>query len=359
MPRTPPPKSGDPLEELVERGPRTVYAVDGEERLLVDEAVKKLKEHSLPRSARDFNFDQLSARSAGATRIVEAAQMLPAFAPRRLVLVQHAELLDTDDGEEAEGEAAKKRREKKGQELKILLDYLERPCPTTVLVLVAEKFDARTKLYKALQRAGVTLRFARPKPKEVPDLIRRRARSTGVAIEDPAIRALADSVGADTTAAFQALELLSLYVGPDAKRAITAADVETLISETREESIFALADAIGKQDRASALKGLHGMLSISREHPLRILAMIARHWRNLARARSLLDAGMPRDELGAAVGIPPFLVDGLLGQARRQPVTAFVRGLEAIAATDRELKGGPLNNLRAMERLVLNLMSGS
>lgn len=330
----------DALEDLKARGPQLVYLVDGEERLLVDEAVRVLKEHALPKQARDFNFDTFNGKDAKLIRIVEAAQMLPAFAPRRLVLVENSDALDLDEPD-------------------VLLKYLEKPSPTTVLVFVGEKFDARSKVYKAFQKSGVVLRYGRPKPREMPDLVKKRARATSIAIEDSAVRSLIDAVGADASAAFQALELLALYVGPGVKRAITSRDVEAVVSLTKEESIFALADSIGLQDRAGALRGLHAMLAVSREPPLRILAMIARHWRNLARARSLLDAGTAPKEIEAAVGIPPFLLDNLLSQARRKPAAAFAVGLQEIADADKALKGGALDHMRAMERLVLGLMAAS
>lgn len=330
--------SQDPLDDLRTRGPKPVYIIDGEERFLVDEAVRLIKSRTLDAGARDFNQDTFSGREATVVRIIDAALTLPAFAPRRFVLVDQADKLDLDGSEP-------------------LLRYLQNPSPTTVLVFVGEKFDARTKVYKAFQKSAAVLRFARPKPKEMPDLVRARARQAGVRIDEPAVRALVEAVGTDAGAAIQALEVLSLYVGAE-KRPITAEDIAAVISSAREESIFALADAIGKQDRTAAIRGLHSLLAVAREPPLRVLAMIARHWRNLLRTRSLLDAGMSRADIEGAVGMPPFLIEGLLGQARRQPASAYAAGLTAIGEVDRALKGGPLDHARALERLVLQLMRG-
>jgi DNA polymerase III subunit delta len=328
----------DPLAELREKGPRPVYLIDGEERFLVDEAIRLIKSKSLEKSSRDFNFDVFSGREAKIVKILDTAKTFPAFARRRLVVVEQADKLDLDESEP-------------------LLRYLADPAPTTTLVFVGERFDARTKVYKAFQRSSVVIRFNRPREREMPELIRNRARLAGIKIEEPAVRALVDAVGADAGAAIQALELLSLYVGPASGRAIGPADVEAVIAGSREESIFALADAIGKQDKTAAFRGLHAMLSVSREHPLRVLAMIARHWRNLLRARSLIDAGVPRPEIERAVGIPPYFLDSLLAQARRRTVGAFAAGLSAISEVDETLKGGPLDDTRAMERLVLALMA--
>src|SRR5688500_1772536 len=134
----------------------TVYLIDGEERLLVDEAVRKLKEESLPKQARDFNFDSFNGKEAVMSKVIGAAQMLPAFAPRRVVMVENA---DKVIDKIAEDDAA------------LLLAYLQKPSPTTVLIFVGEKFDARSKIFKAFQKSGTVIRHSKPKPREMPDLI--------------------------------------------------------------------------------------------------------------------------------------------------------------------------------------------
>lgn len=328
---------GDPLAELAQKGPRPVYAVDGEERALVDDAVRTIKAAALPETARDFNFDVFSAKDVTPIRIVEAAQTMPAFAKRRLVMVSHAEKIDAEEAD-------------------ALIGYLENPNPHAVLLLVADKFDARTKLYKAFKKAGVALRYDRPKIREMPEIVNARAARLGVKIEPRAVRALVDAVGADATAAWQALEILSLYVGPKTNRPITLEDVEAVVTSTKEESIFQLVDAIGAGDRAAVLEGLHRMLTVSRDHPLRVLAMVARHYRNLTKARAATEAGAARGELQGMLGVPPFVVNNILGQARRHDLSSLAKGVVACGETDRELKGGPLDDVRAMERLALSLM---
>lgn len=69
----------------------------------------------------------------------------------------------------------------------------------------------------------------------------------------------------------------------------------------------------------------------------------------------MLDSGARRAEAGAGLGLPPFVIDKVVGQAEKQRLPALVRGLEAIAQADQALKGGKLPGERVMERLVLTL----
>jgi DNA polymerase III subunit delta len=326
----------DALADLAKAGPKSVYAIDGEERALVDDAVRAIKAASLT-AAKDFNFDQFSAKDTPVIRFVEAAETMPAFAKKRLVIVNHAEKIDGDAAD-------------------ALIGYVEDPNPHSVLVLIADKFDARTRLYKAFKKSAVTLRFDKPRLGDMQQIVRARAERIGVRIDGQAVRALIDALGADATGAWQALDLLALYVNNE--RPISQADVEAVVTTTKEESIFSLVDAIGSGDRAALLEGLFQMLSGANEHPLRILAMVARHYRNLVKVKAALDRGAPRSEIQSLAGVPPFVLDNLIQQARRQPLSALCRGVVACGEADREFKGGSLDDDRAMERLALSLMPG-
>ncbi len=327
--------STDPIADLRKSGPKPVYVIDGEERVLIDEMVQAIVGESVPPHARDFNLDRLSGREVTVTRVLDTAQTLPAFSDRRVVVVEYADKLGFDKSD-------------------AFLTYVDRPNPSTVLVLVADKFDARTKAYKAIKKAGYAVRFAKPKPREMPQLIRRRADGLGIDIAQDAIRALADATGADVGAATQALEVLSLYTGG---RRVSADDVIKVVSVTREESIFELVDAIGHGNRVAVLTALHTMLVVNREPPLRMLFMVARHYRNLLKARAALDAGADRDRILAEVGVPPFLLSNLIEQAHRHSLAELARGLGAVNHADQALKGGPLSSVRTMERLALQLMA--
>lgn len=334
-PRRPKARASDPLAELQKSGPQPVYFLDGDERALLEEFLSTLKEVAVPPAARDFNFEAFSGKEVTLSRVLDSASTLPAFSERRMVLVTQADKLAT--------------------EAEPLIRYLASPSPTTVLVLVADRFDARTKVYKAAQKAGAALRFERPKPREMPALVKARAERRDLKITSEAVRLLIDAVGADLGAIDRSLELLDLYRGPE-RRAVDADDVASLIFAAKEESVFELVDAIGSGDRAGALALLHRILVVQREAALRVLALVARHYRQLLSVREMLDRRVPPPQMASVLGLPPFVVDKLCRQANRLDVDGLVRGHALIKAADRQLKGGRLSATRVMEGLALGLM---
>lgn len=336
-PRKPRKRSIDPREELREKEPRPVYALDGEETALLDEFLRELRDLAVPPGARDFNYEVHQGKDVTLARVLDSASTLPAFAPRRMVVVTQADKLLTPP--------------------EPLLRYLEAPSPTTVLVFVAEKFDARSKVYKAFQKAGAALRFSRPKPSEMPELVRARARRRGVKIDAGAVRMLIDAVGADLGAVDRSLELLDLYRGPGVDRPIDVDDVAAVVMSVKEESVFELVDAIGAGQRASALELLYRITVIQREPALRVLALVARHYRLLLWTRELVERRASPGEMASALQLPPFVVDKLRRQAADLSLERLVKAHAAIKARDRQLKGGRLSGARALEGLALELMS--
>ena len=315
-----------------------VYALDGSEKILVEETLTQILDASLPPASRDFNLDRLDGKGLSSVKIVETANLLPAFADRRVVVVRAADRIRAEEHER-------------------LLGYVENPSPTTVLILVADKFDARTKLYKVLKKHGSALRFDPLKPREMPLALKKRAKALGLSLNAEAARALADAVGTDLSRGVGALDLIALYLGSHDTE-VTREVVAEVVSVTKEESVFQLSDAVGQQDQATALRVLHRIFRVSREHPLRVLSVLARHYRHLLIAKTALLQKKSRQEIQREVSVPAFLLPNLLEQAERSTVLGLANGLKKMAETDRMLKGGSLEGHRAMELLLLSLIRG-
>lgn len=347
--------TADPFAVLSKDGPQPVYAVDGV-TVLVDEFVRAVKAAVFPPGATgmDFNFEQRTGPETTLSQVLDAAQTLPAFAPRRLVVVSQANVLVEPRGR---SERAKDEADKATD---ALLAYLERPSETTTLLLVAqEKWDGRLRPYRALKKAGAAVRFDAPKERDMPKLLQARARASEIHIEPEAARALAQVVGTDLGAGIKHIEQLWLYVGPEAGVPIRKTDVEAVVSDVREENVFELMDAIASGSGASALRGLHNIFTNTRDKrdatAFRTLGLLARQYRNLLAVRSALDGGARRGDLPGLVGVPPFAADKLADLAGGGAPDRFARALASLAAVDRAFKGGSLDRQRSLERLVLAL----
>ncbi|HZS38300.1 MAG TPA: DNA polymerase III subunit delta [Polyangia bacterium] len=332
-----PPPNADPLAPLRsgELGP--LYLIYGRERFLVDRAVDLLRERVLDPRTKDFNFDVFHGKEADAGRIVQAARTLPMMAKRRLVLVRDAD-------------------EMKAAAMTELVPYVSAPCAETCLVLVAEKVDQRLKLFTAWKKHGASIKLDPLYERQLPGFVRDEARARGVKFEAGAAELLCDEVGADLGQLADAVERLAVFVcdRPAAERSVSARDVDEQVATTRQRSVFELCNAVGEGSRERALGALGSMLG-ARESGVRIVAMLARHVRQLWSAQSLLQKRVSKIELAQALGIPPFFIDGIEAQARRFDRAAFERMHAALYDADRLLKSSRLDDARLLESLVLEL----
>jgi DNA polymerase-3 subunit delta len=290
-----------------------IYVLHSEHPILVERVITAIREAVVPPAARGFNYDIVEGKPTGA-RIVALAQTLPMMAKRRLIYVRDLSAMPADDAEP-------------------LLGYLARPNPTTVVVAVAAKLDKRIKLYAQLSRKGYL--HVLEAPRQLAPWLRAEAKQQGVQLEQAAITRLIDAVGDDLSRLALTVEQLGLYAGG---RAVTSDDVDELVADTRERTVFELTDAIGAADRPRALAAVAALCD-QRESAVGVVVMLARHVRQLSMVYTLRDTGAPRPSWGSMLGVPPFVVDKLIAQARSYSPRALSAATRRLANADRALKG--------------------
>lgn len=292
-----------------------IYVVSSDHPILVDRALAAVRDAAVPPAMRGWNYDVVEGK-ATAQRIVNGCMTLPMMGARRMVHVRDLAAMAAD-------------------ELAGLVPYLDAPSPSTVLFMVTSKLDKRMKLYAAAHKKGYLHELAAPR--RAGDWIRAEADKRGVKLGADAVNRLADAVGTDLSRLALTIDQLALYAG---QRAVTADDVDDLVADTRERSVFELTDAIGAGDAAAALAAV-ASLTEQRQSAIGVLAMLARHVRQLALVHVARAEGAGPRELPGRLGVPPFVVDKLTAQARRYQPAALSRATELLVAADWALKGYP------------------
>ena len=301
------------MHELVEQGLDPVYVLSSDHPILIDRAVAAIRDAAVPPAMRGFNYDVVEGKPNGA-RVAALAQTLPMMAERRMVLVRDLAAMPAGDADP-------------------LLAYFDNPNPSTVLVALASKVDKRLKVFAvAAKKKWLHVLEA---PRQLAPWVRTEAQRAGVKIDGAAISRLVEAVGADLSRLALAVEQLGVYAGD---RAVTSDDVDELIADTRERSVFELTDAIGAADRGRALAAVAALCD-QRESAVGVVVMLARHVRQLSLVHVLRDEGVPKSQWAARLGVPPFVVDKITAQARGYTPAALARATQRLATADRALKG--------------------
>jgi DNA polymerase-3 subunit delta len=310
-----------------------VYVIQGDERMLVTRTVEALRKATVGGGPRALSEDHYDASNTRAAAVIDASRMLPMLSKWRFVMVRGIDDWKSDD-------------------LDQMLAYINAPTPSTVLVLLVDKLDGRTKFALAAKKKNLIFDAQAPSERDMVPWLEAEAKRRGTSFAAGAAASLVLAIGADLSAISDALDKLQLFA---AGRAITENDIDTLIANVRESSQFELPDAIAEKNMAKALSIAH-QLYRQREAGLLILAMVARQVRLLARARDAIDRG---DDLMAALRVPPFIANKLSGQVKRWTGAQLTRALKTVAAADLRLKsgGGREREARVIEELVMGLIA--
>ena len=301
------------LDEIASGKLAPIYVLASEHPILIERVLTRLRDVVVPPAARGFNYDVVEGKPTGA-KIVALAQTLPMMAARRLIYVRDLSTLPADEAEP-------------------LIAYVDKPNPTTVVVAQTSKLDKRLKLFAQLGKKGFI--HALEAPRQLAPWVRAEAKARGVAIDGAAVQRLTDAVGDDLSRLALAVEQLGLFAGD---RAVTADDVDELIADTRERSVFELTDSLGQGDGPRAIAAASALCD-QRESAVGVVVMLARHVRNLSSLHALRAAGVPRQAWVGKIGVPPFVLDKLVAQARNYTPAALAAATVRLANADRALKG--------------------
>ena len=199
-------------------------------------------------------------------------------------------------------------------------------------------------------RGGQVEERATPRRNQLQGWIRTHAGELGVAIEPRAAALLAERIGGaiwesdvergqQTRVADSELRKLSTYAEG---RAITADDVEALVSDTRPASVFAITNAIDRREPAAAAAAVER--AIGEGQPvLRIMAALEGRIADLIVARDLGAGGASPQELTKRVGRGnPRMAERIAEAARRYSVAELEGMLRGLFEADLSIKANEM-----------------
>lgn len=225
----------------------------------------------------------------------------------------------------------------KARQLEPLAQALKDPPPDTVLVFVVRGKPLK-QLTEAVETAGGEVRdYAGPKPWELPKWVVARAQEEGLQLDQDTAKELITTVGGGPQRLAREIEKLALALHPSTH--VSPEDVTALSSGDGAPQAYELADALVAGDLARTL-AIADELDAHGERPGRLVYGIARRLREVHRAASLLEAGIPEQKAAEALKAPPWLAKKTVAKAKKADRRALERALAVFADFEVEARGG-------------------
>jgi len=307
------------LQRSVSKGEISpLYFIYGEEEFLADRAVARLVDKLIDPEFKDFNFTTLYGKECKSEQIIDAAMTLPMFAERRVILIKRAEELHAE-------------------QLEHLIPYIKAPSPDTCLIFHASKIDQRRKFFAELKKTDFLIEYKKLKDDQLPGFVSREIDPHRKRIDSAATDLLIYCCGNSLREIVAQVEKLAAYVGK--RELITVDDVRAIVSDTKTDTVFELANALGSRNLERAVRQLQILLR-DPDSPYMLVGALARHFRQLCMVRELLDQRVSQDEISKRVKINPYFIKGMINQAQKFRMDEYRNIFKSLLDADVRLKSG-------------------
>lgn len=314
---------------------RPVYVAVGPETFTARRVVAALRQGVVGGAGGGFNEDAFVAAEVPVEAVLTAANTLPMMGPRRFVWVRGIERWET----KAAASSGRNRP------LDRLAEYMQDPCRSTTLLVLAENLDNRRKVVTLAKKQGCFVPCAAPRPYELARFAKRQAEARGHQLSGRAAELLAELSGGSLSALDDAVERVSLYVGAGAR--IDEDSITRCVSNASVTSVWELLAAVARRDPAGMLRAFARAFQPGEgARLLGLLCWAARQW---VRFASALDQGLSEEQAAKRAGVPPFKARETARELSGMGTARADAWLELLSELDRSLKGGS----RVPERLQL------
>jgi DNA polymerase-3 subunit delta len=331
---------------------RPVYLVHGEERYLQSIVLAELRRAVLGGADLGLNEDLFDAGEVDAETVISAARTLPMMAKRRLVVVRSVERWEPKGEAKEDAKPAAKGR---GAALDRLAEYGAGPSPTTTLLLVAGKLDARRRLVVLAKKEGFIVECETPPRNALPSWLARRAKERGKTLAPGVGELLSEIAGPELARLDDAIERLSLFVGAEPEIGEDA--VADAIVGVRPSSVWELVGAVGRHDLGAALAALARIYE-PKDRGLPLLGTLAWSMRQLIRFQAATARGLSPPDAAKVAGAPPFKAGDLAAQVKQLRPGELSRWVLVLSEVDLSLKGGSKRPPRAILETALVTLCG-
>lgn len=327
-----------------------LHVLIGEDDYSLRQALEEIKKGIGDPTALMTNTTVLDGKTVTLELLRNACETVPFLAEKRLVIVEG--LLERFEPGGRVGRKKSSRQAEQPEEYKKFADSLKKLPPSTELVLIGGVIKAGNPLLRELSTVTKVKSFPMLRPPQLSQWIERRIKEAGGSISPPAVTTLVRFVGDDLWTMANEVDKLVLYA---AGRRIEEADVKSVVSYAREESVFTMVDAVLEFRGGVAQQTLQQLFQQGAA-PVQLLAMLSRQVRIIFLVKEMRARGKSRNEIQSKLGLTSdFLVRKAWEQSEKYSPARLRELYHRLLETDVSIKTGKLEGEIALDILIAEL----
>lgn len=320
------------LNDIKNESYKSVYLLYGEEAYLRLQYKQKLKEAILPEDD-VMNYSYYQGKDVNVGEVIDLSETMPFLADKRVIILENTGF--AKDGNDA------------------LAEYIAGGISdSSVIIMVEQSADKRTKLFKAIDKAGRCVSFETQNDDTLKRWILGRLKREGKQITGHTLDVFLETVGTDMYSISMELEkLISYTMGRDV---ISEADISAVCCVRLSNRIFDMIAKIGLKKGSEAIKMYHELLAM-KESPFGILALIERQFTQMLQIDDMLKSRLNQKEIASKMGMSPYVVGKYIPQVKQFTYKEMRDILEACAETDHNVKRGIMGAELGVELLIIEI----
>ena len=327
-------------------GNNLLYVLFGNDSYSVREA---LREINLSLSNDFFNTEVLEGEKISINEFNIACETVPFLSDKRVVVVNG--LLERFEVPKKQSRVKRPSRVNQVKEWQSFADTINTLPETTILILIDGDASHSNPLVKAISEKGTIKQFNLLKYRELIGWIKERIKNAGGAASPAAVEALAKLVGSDLwTLSNEIAKLISYTDG----NVIQEIDVNNLVSNAQESSVFVLVDAV-LSGKASVAQEIVRQLLNNGAAPNYLLTMLSRQIRLAVLTKDMLRDKKTESTIQFNLNLPDYPFRKTMEQARKYSFEQLKVFYEKLLETDISLKTGKISDKLALNILVVEL----
>ena len=306
------------IKDLKAKKYSPIYFLHGEEAFFIDKISKFIEENVLSEGEKAFNQIVMYGKDTEHKTLIDTCSRYPMMASHQVVILKEAQEMRT---------------------LKELKPYIEKPVPTTILVICHKhkKFDGRTKFGKAVKANSLVFESKRLYDNKIPDWIATYLKSKKLNITPTAAALVGEYLGTDLSKVSNELDKLAINL--PAKTTIDEKHVQQQIGISKEYNVFELQKALGEKNIVKANRIINYFISNPKKNPMVVVVSTLYNFFSKVYMSHFLKNSSESDLMKTLKVSHAFFLKDYKLAARNFPITHSQQVISILSEYDLKSKG--------------------
>ena len=304
---------------------KNMYLIYGPERYLCRYYTNELAK-ALGDIKDEMNSSVFSGNKIDIPKIIDIAQTLPFFAPRRLIVIKDSGVFKSSND--------------------MLAEYLKNPSEDTFFVFCEEEVDKRNKVYKTVLENGYVALMDKLSTDALEKWAAKYFADNGKKITGTNMRFFIESIGTDMDTIRNESDKIISYLGD--REIIEREDIEEIVSVNITARIFDMTDCIAAGNVGGAMKVYADLIEL-KEAPESIMFSIIKMFKQLYEIKTFKGSA----DVAKTLGMNPYVVTKYTRVAKNFTKERLLEATNYGAQLVEDVRTGKMDKFMSVELFVI------